>query len=212
MKTHLDKKQDNSQRTSDTQLQRNNSQPTFQFVDNRPEAIAQRKLQESANNSPQAQEQQAIQRMANNYAAQQFTLKSIPVQEATGETIQRAVSKSMLDDQLAEDATYHGTIDSDTPYKTALSVGEEWVGGGATEKKYGPPFGFQKVSADGTKQFRPPMVKKQSKMSGQAQANYEARSGSSGGFGFNAHATIPDIGDYDPSADKDTDSESNDNH
>ncbi|MFK7904877.1 MAG: DUF4157 domain-containing protein [Chitinophagales bacterium] len=75
MKTHLDKKQDISQRTSDTQLQRNNSQPTFQFVDNRPEAIAQRQLQEGMKNSPQNQEQQAIQKMADNHAAQQFTIQ-----------------------------------------------------------------------------------------------------------------------------------------
>lgn len=40
---------------------------TFQFVDNRPETVAQRKLQETANNSPQAK--QAA--MANNFSAQQ---------------------------------------------------------------------------------------------------------------------------------------------
>ena len=32
------------------------SKSTFQFVDNRPEAIAQRKLQEMANNSPEAKQ------------------------------------------------------------------------------------------------------------------------------------------------------------
>lgn len=41
---------------------------TFQFIDNRPEAIAQRKLQEIANNSSQATQLQAI---ADNYSSQQ---------------------------------------------------------------------------------------------------------------------------------------------
>jgi len=39
---------------------------TFQFVDNRPEAVAQRKLQEMANNSPHVSQLKVFQDMANN--------------------------------------------------------------------------------------------------------------------------------------------------
>jgi len=42
----------------------------FQFVDNRPEAIAQRKLQVMANDSPQVSQLRAFQDMANNDSAQ----------------------------------------------------------------------------------------------------------------------------------------------
>ncbi|MDB4286136.1 hypothetical protein N9933_02430 [bacterium] len=41
------------------------SDTTFQFVDKRPEAVAQRKVQEMANNSPQVMQLKAIQKMAN---------------------------------------------------------------------------------------------------------------------------------------------------
>lgn len=48
-----------SQRQSDRES-------TFQFIDNRPEAAAQQKLQEMASNSPQVQQLRAFQDMANN--------------------------------------------------------------------------------------------------------------------------------------------------
>ncbi|WP_199317197.1 eCIS core domain-containing protein [Planktothricoides raciborskii] len=44
---------------------------SIQFVDNRPEAIAQRKLQEMANNSPQTQQTSQLQAIADNYSDQQ---------------------------------------------------------------------------------------------------------------------------------------------
>jgi hypothetical protein len=67
MNTHADKTQKNkSQAVSalDSQMQSGDAS-TFQFVDNRPEAIAQRKLQEIANNSPRAIQMRAFQNMAN---------------------------------------------------------------------------------------------------------------------------------------------------
>jgi hypothetical protein len=42
------------------------SDAIFQFVDNRPEAVAQRKLQDLANNSPRVKQLQAFQEMADN--------------------------------------------------------------------------------------------------------------------------------------------------
>ncbi|UII25811.1 DUF4157 domain-containing protein [Fulvivirga maritima] len=47
------------------------SESTFQFVDNRPQTVTQRKLQEMANNSPQAKQAVQLQAMADNYSAQQ---------------------------------------------------------------------------------------------------------------------------------------------
>ena len=53
MNTHADKTQENkSQSVSNVESQmQSGGESTFKFVDNRPEAIAQRKLQEMANNS-----------------------------------------------------------------------------------------------------------------------------------------------------------------
>jgi hypothetical protein len=68
MNTHADKTQENkSQSVSalDSQMQ-SGVESTFQFVDNRPEAIAQRKLQETVDNSPQVSQLRAFQDMANN--------------------------------------------------------------------------------------------------------------------------------------------------
>lgn len=58
MNTYADKTQKNkSQSMADAvSHKKSGSEPSFQFVDNRPEAIAQRKLKEMANNSPQVKQ------------------------------------------------------------------------------------------------------------------------------------------------------------
>lgn len=68
MNTHVDQTKENKSQAvsaSSSQMQ-SGGESTFQFVDNRPEAIAQRKLQEMANNSPQVSQLRALQEMANN--------------------------------------------------------------------------------------------------------------------------------------------------
>ncbi|WP_066314216.1 GNAT family N-acetyltransferase [Aquimarina aggregata] len=73
MNTHADKTQDNKRQSisaASSQVQ-SGSDSTFQFVDNRPEAVVQRILQEMANNSPQAKQAAQLQEMTNNYSAQQ---------------------------------------------------------------------------------------------------------------------------------------------
>jgi hypothetical protein len=68
MNTHADKTQENKSQSvaaNSSQMQ-GGGESTFQFVDNRPEAVAQRKLQEMANNSPQVSQLMAFQDMANN--------------------------------------------------------------------------------------------------------------------------------------------------
>ena len=73
MNTHADKTQENKSQSvanGESQMQ-NSGESTFQFVDNRPEAIAQRKLQEMANNGPQTKQVAQFQAMVDNYSAQQ---------------------------------------------------------------------------------------------------------------------------------------------
>ena len=73
MNTHADKTQENKSQSvsaAGSQMQ-SGGESTFQFVDNRPEAIAQRKLQEMANNSPQSKQAVQLQAMADNYSPRQ---------------------------------------------------------------------------------------------------------------------------------------------
>jgi hypothetical protein len=74
MNTHTDKTQENkSQSVANTVSQKQSGESTFQFEDNRPEAIAQRKLQEMANNSPQVSQLRAFQDMANKNSQAKLT-------------------------------------------------------------------------------------------------------------------------------------------
>ena len=70
MNTHADKTQQNKSQVVANSLpkQKSGDKSTFLFVDNRPEAIAQRKLQESINNSPPVQQLKAYQEMASTQA------------------------------------------------------------------------------------------------------------------------------------------------
>lgn len=73
MKTQADRIQkEKSQSSSHSKSQfQSSGKSTFQFVDNRSEAIVQRKLQELANNSPHAKTIAQFQVMADNQSAQQ---------------------------------------------------------------------------------------------------------------------------------------------
>ena len=68
MRTHSYKKTENkNQVVSNGESQKQSGgESTFQFVDNRPEAVAQRQIKEMANESPQAMKLKALQVMANN--------------------------------------------------------------------------------------------------------------------------------------------------
>lgn len=68
MNTYADKKLENKSQSvtnGKSQMQKG-SESTFQFVDNRPQAVAQRKLQGMANHSPQVSQLRAFQEMDNN--------------------------------------------------------------------------------------------------------------------------------------------------
>ena len=70
MNTHADKTQENKSQsvTNAVSQKQSASEPTFQFVDNRLEAITQRKLQEMVNSSPQAKQTAQLQSMADNHS------------------------------------------------------------------------------------------------------------------------------------------------
>lgn len=73
MHTQVDKKQkQESQLVPNTIAERQlGSSSTFQFVDDRPESIAQRKLQEVSRNSQQVKQAAQLQALANQYVARQ---------------------------------------------------------------------------------------------------------------------------------------------
>jgi hypothetical protein len=70
MNTHADKTPEHQSQS--VSIERSQKQgggdPSFQFIDNRPEAVAQRELQEMANNSPRVKQLIALQEMGGNVA------------------------------------------------------------------------------------------------------------------------------------------------
>ena len=66
MNTHADQTQENKRQSVSAADSRTRSggESIFQFVDNRPEAVAQRKLQEMANNSPRVRQLRSLQERA----------------------------------------------------------------------------------------------------------------------------------------------------
>lgn len=77
MNTHADKTQENKSQSvaNDVSQKKSSSESTFQFIDNRSEAIAQRKLQEMANDSFHTKKAVQLQAMADNYSAQKQPLQ-----------------------------------------------------------------------------------------------------------------------------------------
>ncbi|WP_264564733.1 DUF4157 domain-containing protein [Flavobacterium sp. N3904] len=121
MNTHADKTSDNKSLAVANSLpkQQSSSESAIQFVNNRPEAIAQRKLQEAINNSPRVQQFKAYQQIANSSAqvkqlrayqamADNFTSQTAQqkenVEEETGqgkfEPIQKKENNTGLPDNL----------------------------------------------------------------------------------------------------------------
>lgn len=107
MNTHVDKAQENkSQSVANGMSQmQSGGESAFQFVDNRPEAVAQRKLQEMANNSPQVKQLRAFQEIVDNYSAQQQQ----PIQKKENKTINNSsnavIQRTPADWQVSGDIT-----------------------------------------------------------------------------------------------------------
>jgi hypothetical protein len=84
MNTHAEKKQENKNQSvvSEVSQKQGGGESTFQFVDNRPKAVAQRKLQAMSNNSPRVKQLRTFQDMANNTPKAE---KATQLQEMTNE-------------------------------------------------------------------------------------------------------------------------------
>ena len=106
MNTHADKTQENKSQSvsNETSQKQGGGESTFQFVDNRPEAIVQRKLQEMANNSSHVSQLRAFQEMPNNSTQAQKTaqLQSMADNHSTQQQqpIQKKENNTGLPDNL----------------------------------------------------------------------------------------------------------------
>jgi len=108
MNTHADKTQGNKSQSvansvSQKKQKKNAGESTFLFVDNRPEAVAQRKLQEMANNSPQAKQAAQLQAMADNYSArQQWPIQRVSKDDYSGQKLLKFIKvRNKLKDSRA---------------------------------------------------------------------------------------------------------------
>lgn len=124
MNNHAEKTQENkSQSVANIAPQKqSDDESTFHFIDNRPESIAQRKLQEMANNSPQTMQLRALQEMAN----KRYRASTVQNDTATN-TIQRKVSVVLLtNDDNKKKIRANGKVKD---FKGGTSAGKYgWVG------------------------------------------------------------------------------------
>ena len=119
---------------------------------------------------------------------------------AFGPVAQRVISLDVLTEKLQQvkqdGGSYQGTLDDNTSPDVANTVGGQWVGEGAVATYYGASAWDSQVSADGQRQYRPPMLKMSGQAKDSAQANYEAKVADEGGYNFNAHVTITGLQDH----------------
>jgi len=104
MNTHAEKTQENkSQAVANALSEKSRSESYLKIVDNRPEAVAQRKLQETINISPRVQQLKVYQAMADNYDSQTAQRKEKLEEETLQgkfEPIQRKENNTGLPDNL----------------------------------------------------------------------------------------------------------------
>lgn len=145
MNTHADKKQENKSQSvanSGAQAHRG-SESTFQFVDNRPQATAQRKLQKMANNSPQAKRAAQLQAMTGNHASQQQViqmgggvsrLRSQEARSSTGNLTGDGESSNLnFQDTAEQRIPFNGDLD---PQNDAIRPNEKQVLEGQIAAQY----------------------------------------------------------------------------
>ncbi len=96
MKSHVDNTQENKSRSiaNDPSKKQGSSDFAFQFVDNRPEAITQRKLHAMVNNSPKVRRSAELQRVADNQQTKQL------------QAFQKKENKTDFLDNLASEAEH----------------------------------------------------------------------------------------------------------
>ena len=106
MHTHATRTQKNQSKAvaNESSGKRSGGETKFQFEDNRPETIAQRKLQKLMNNSPQAQQAAQFQAMADSYSSdviqrREYMEEEEPLQ-GKFEPVQKKANKTGLPDNL----------------------------------------------------------------------------------------------------------------
>lgn len=97
MYAQVEKSKENKSRTVANSVgqKQSNVKKGFEFDDNRPETVVQRKLQGMVNNSPQAKQAAQLQRMANNYSSR----------------LQQPIQRTINDDLQALEDVYQETND-----------------------------------------------------------------------------------------------------
>jgi len=105
MRNHANKSQENQVRAVANQPSRRKegSKATFVLVDNRPEAIQLRKLQEMADNSPQAKEAARLQAMMD--SSPQMVAQRQQLERRIGQPVQRQIGLEDDDLQMKADPT-----------------------------------------------------------------------------------------------------------
>lgn len=105
MNTHADKTQENKSQAVAKNLPKlqSNDESAFQFLDNRTEAIVQRKLQEAINNSPRVKQLKAYQEMADGSSQVEQTAQLQTISDnryAQQQPIQKKENNTGLPDNL----------------------------------------------------------------------------------------------------------------
>jgi hypothetical protein len=92
MNTHAEKIQENKSESMANEVSnlQGNSEYTFRFVDNRPEEVAQRKLQALVNDSPQTKQLKALRAMMNHKKQSPDSHEHLPVQRVLNITADQA--------------------------------------------------------------------------------------------------------------------------
>lgn len=95
MNSHADKTQENKNQSvaNGFAQMEESSESAFQFVDNRPTAISQRKVQETANNSSKISQLRAFQEMANNSPQAKQTIQLQDIADSPSSEQEQPVTK-----------------------------------------------------------------------------------------------------------------------
>lgn len=146
--------------TNSVAQKQSSKRSTFQFVDNRPEAIAQRKLRKAANNSPQVSQPRAFQVMVNGTSATKQMVRPGSNEVTDGNVTGGGAGIIQLKTMTVRNKTQaysSGWVQAETqstgvedgPQDEAQSVakiaGGSWVGGHMVNDRLGGGGGFDNI-------------------------------------------------------------------
>ncbi len=182
MSNHADRTQDTrSQSVSNSEhLMQKSSEPSVQFVDKRPIALAQQKLQEMANNSPQVNQMKAVQEMASN-SPQAMQLKSIqetasgrrpPIQMAGGNWGKLQGRVVGAKEKIAEQLNQAGTDESIQDEAASETFRKRLTGGDWEDSN-----SYEVVPENGKLVKKPKLDERGQKVQSRHQLSEEERAG-----------------------------------